>query len=365
MTRLTYYNQNVAVHPDTHHLPGIKKYSLFFKYIYSATIAVVDRTNTIRLPLQTASLFPIPVFRPLTRTFEEICNERALEILARMEKLGSNLYVFWSGGIDSTLLLISLLKQATIVQREKIIILMTEDSIAENPNFYRDHVRGKLNTESANRFPHILGTNHLLTGGEGNDQLFGSDVVARLIQKFGPSSMHIPYNRDMLFAFFNENAQDPDAINFYLNLFEKLRSAAPIPLDSNFDHLWWINFSLKWQSVFMRILSYVPPQLAGNITSEYVHTNYIHFYHTDEFQLWSLNNHDKKIKDEWRTYKWVCKDIIYDYTKDADYRDNKIKRGSLYSVLMQRSPFNFIDDTFCMYDTLRPEEYYNVDNDFI
>jgi hypothetical protein len=60
----------------------------------------------------------------------------------------------------------------------------------------------------------------------------------------------------------------------------------------------------------------------------------------------------------------VCKDIIYDFTKDADYRDNKIKRGSLHSLLVQQKAYSFIDDTFTFYDELDFDEYYDPDNDF-
>ena len=48
-------------------------------------------------------------------------------------------------------------------------------------------------------------------------------------------------------------------------------------------------------------------------------TNYgklVHFFDSTEFQLWSMNNPDKKIKDTLDSYKWIAKDYIYDYTND-------------------------------------------------
>jgi hypothetical protein len=78
-----------------------------------------------------------------------------------------------------------------------------------------------------------------------------------------------------------------------------------------------------------------------------------------------MNNNDMKLKDTWKSYKWPCKDIIYEYTKDADYRDNKTKRGSLHFLLLQRSPYLFIDDTMRMHTEMNVEDYYNPDNDFI
>ena len=102
-----YYNPNILVNQGEH-LPGVRRFSQFFK-IYNPSVVSVDRTGTIRLPFHTKSLFPMPTLRPIRKTFEEICNERAEELLARADMLGLPLNVFYSGGIDSTLLLISLL----------------------------------------------------------------------------------------------------------------------------------------------------------------------------------------------------------------------------------------------------------------
>ena len=40
-------------------------------------------------------------------------------------------------------------------------------------------------------------------------------------------------------------------------------------------------------------------------------------------------NKDKKHKGTWLSYKYELKDFIYKFTKDADYRDNKVKVKSL------------------------------------
>jgi hypothetical protein len=361
---LLYYNPNIATHQENHALPGVERFSKFFQ-IFNPTVVFIDRTDTIKIPIRAKSIFPMPEFRPMQKTFEEICNERAKELLDRSDRLGAEINVFYSGGIDSTLLLISLLKNATPEQKMKITVLMSEESIMENPNFYRDHIRGKLRTASAAMFPYLLGSKQMLIGGEHNDQLFGSDMVGKLITRFDPSIMHQLYNRDNFFKFFNEKIDDPAVTNFYLDLFERLKDAAPVPVSTHFDFLWWINFSLKWQSVFMRMLSYAAPRNVAAIDREYIASRYVHFYGTEDFQLWSMNNMDKKIKDKWNTYKWPCKDIIYDYTGDAEYRDNKIKRGSLYFLLLQQDSYNFIDESMKFYKTLDPAEYYNPDNDFI
>jgi hypothetical protein len=113
------------------------------------------------------------------------------------------------------------------------------------------------------------------------------------------------------------------------------------------------------------MLVFTSARTVAGVDLDYIQNYFDHFYGTDDFQLWSMNNNDMKIKDSWKTYKWPCKDIIYEYTKDADYRDNKTKMGSLYRLLLQRSPFIFVDDSMHMYEDLNIQEYYNPKNDFI
>src|SRR5207244_48154 len=99
------------------------------------------------------------------------------------------------------------------------------------------------------------------------------------------------------------------------------------------DHLWWINFSLKWQLVQLFSVAFAAKRNTAGITSEYLMSHHISFFDTDEFQLWSMNNADKKIKNTWKSYKYTCKDVIYEFTRDKAYRDNKVKRGSRLRLL--------------------------------
>jgi hypothetical protein len=359
-----YYNSIIASHKRNHALAGIEKFSSYFK-IYNLGVVPVDRTGTITFPIKTKSLFPMPAYRTFTKTYEEVCNARAKELLERAEKLDISLYSFWSGGIDSTTVLVSLLKNATASQKDRIVVLMSEASISENPNFYRDHVRGKLRRDSSAVFPYLIGGKHLIVNGEHNDQVFGSDIVASVIGRFGSEVLHRPYDRAIFLTFFTEKIGDPERAEFFVRLFERLKESAPVDIKTNYDLFWWINFAVKWQTVYTRMLSYTAKRNVGNITQDYLDTKYAPFFNTEGFQLWSMNNPDKKIRDEWRTYKWPAKEVIYEYTKDADYRDNKTKRGSLYHLILQQIPFNFIDQNLKFYETCEPELYYEPRNDFV
>ena len=363
MVKLLFYTPKTVIQSGEG-LAGIHTFSYLFK-IYNPRMSIVDRTGTISLPINIQSIFPLPHFRPFKKTYEEICNERARELLRRADEGDTKIYVFWSGGIDSTLALVSLLKNSTAVQRSKIVVLLSEESITEYPYFYREHIRGKLHMEPSAMFPYILGTKHIITSGELNDQVFGSNLSSLPFMKmFGRDIIYKPYQRDKLFQFYNAKTGDPKMTNFYLDLFDRLMNAAPIPIPSYFHYFWWLLFTLEWQGVYMRVLPFTTERNTKNISPHYFENNVAPFYGTEDFQLWSMNNLDKRIKNTWDTFKWPCKDIIYDYTKDVHYRDNKLKKAS-NSVWTQKGAYNFIDTGMQLLHDISPAEYYFPGNSFI
>jgi hypothetical protein len=340
----------------------------YFK-VYGPTTAPVDRSGVLKFPVRMRSMFPLPQQNgSFTKTYEELCNERAQQLLARAERLDTQLYAFWSGGIDSTCLLISLLKNASPSQRERLVVLMSEESIAEYPLFYRKYIRGQLRRESAMLFPYIIGTPVLLVNGECNDQLFGSDIIETAINRFGTDAVCKPYDRNLFASFFTQGIGGEGMGSdtpFYVELFEHLCDNAPVTLSSNYDHFWWINFVLKWQTVYMRMLNYTAERNAHLLTETYLRKYYAPFYNTEGFQLWSMENTDQRLTNGWRSYKWPAKDVIYNFTKDANYRDIKVKRGSLKFLIMSQVSSNFIDDKFGFHNEVAIEDFYAKDNVFV
>src|ERR1041385_110905 len=117
--KFVHYNPNIVASAENQGLPGIPLFQYYFK-IYNSSVVPVDRTNTLKLPVKTHSLFPMPIYRKFDVPFQEICDRRAKELLQRAEEMAVTIYSFWSGGIDSTLALISLIKNASPEQMKNV-----------------------------------------------------------------------------------------------------------------------------------------------------------------------------------------------------------------------------------------------------
>jgi hypothetical protein len=162
-----------------------------------------------------------------------------------------------------------------------------------------------------------------------------------------------------------QSLHDATLANSQLDLLERICDVAPVPIITNIDFTWWYKFVLSWQSMRTRKLTMVSSRNRKLVTPVWIDSMFHQFYMTDEFQLWSMNNMDKRVKDTWESFKWPSKEIIYNFTKDADYRDHKTKWPSLGSVFTQRHTFNFIDEDWRLFDDLDAAEYYEPANDFI
>jgi hypothetical protein len=363
---LFYYANGPLLDESNHHLSGVRRYVDILK-LFDVNFCPVDRTETIRLPVRTAVWAPLPAYRKTTTSYETLCNERAVELMSHAERLELPLYVLYSGGIDSTLVLVSLIKNATPKQLERVIVLLTQESIAEYPKFFDEHIIGKLKIRPASIYPFLLGKRGVFVCGELNDQVMGSELIALLATKLGNDKIHAPYGRDTFVKLWAPAVGgDVAVVHAFLDQFERLKAACPVALETNADFLWWINFALKWQSVIFRIVSYASTHNLPSIDATFMTSHFFGYFGTEGFQLWAMNNLDKKIEGTWESYKFVAKDVIYEFTKDDDYRRYKRKQGSLYWVLRHQRQRPFITDDYVLHPagSLRPEDWYDPRNSF-
>jgi hypothetical protein len=285
-----------------YYLPARKMYDNYWQLVcYNYGANILDRTNTIDFGFKYKTLTQIPEFVTFSESFEQVCDARAISLIALAESRNCNINLMWSGGIDSTVALVSLLRTG---MKSRIRVILSKASIGEYPKFYKDIIQTELPKQHyvVDSPKLLLDSRDINLTGEIGDQIFGSAAIFKAFKK---EKVFDPY-------------QSYVSTEFLSRVSEQIKKC-PIELNTTFDFLWWFNFSMKYQNVQFRL--YPSVQLPfGTIT---------HFFDTDEFQLWSLNNPDKKIKTTIQSYKYIAKDYIYSYHQDDNYRDNKLKVGSL------------------------------------
>jgi hypothetical protein len=144
-----------------------------------------------------------------------------------------------------------------------------------------------------------------------------------------------------------------------LKLFTKLVESAQIDIKNVYQFYWWLTFTLKWQSVYVRILPY-----SLNKDTLKLEENFTTFYHTKEFSLWALNNFTKFSEEPNTMDKEISKQYIFDVNGDKDY-SKKPKIGSLHTLVKNKNIIQTIDDNLNYSNEYPGEKYYNFKNDFL
>jgi hypothetical protein len=364
MKNLYYYN-TYAVREQLK-TPDVIAWDDMYNMIGKA-VNVIDRTSTLIQPMNTA-IHPsckLPTYRISNLSFADCAALRAKQIWDIAIKTNRKIGILWSGGIDSTTVISSFIKNFPLAElKEHIYILTSPEARLENPEFYQKYIFSNFELVSSEYLPWQFEKDDILITGELNDQLFGSDLIKTYLVNNDANIINSKFNKDHLIAYLTTHMKNQRVAELLVNSIIASSQKTGITLDTNTDFFWWFNFCFKWQAVNFRIYALVMPRFLSNVT-ELWHTEHLfHFFQTDEFQLWSMNNPQVRYITDWKKYKQVAKEYIFDLDKNENYLQLKIKRPSLFTLFHQRKVNQGIESDFKLLETIDVCEYYNPNNDF-
>ena len=271
--------------------------------------------------------------KPVDLSFEQCCEQR----VRFLENLNKPTRILWSGGIDSTCALISILKYGTDELKKRTTVLFNIYSLREYQEIFPLIAQNFKMDTSFQSLSNFVKDGIIVTG-ELGDQLFGSDLIFDLVSQQGEASLLESYEKTLPNLFKDRSGEVAGR-----KLFEKYQniiSDCPFEVKTSFDFLWWWNFSQKWQHVkFRYLVSDHWPDI--RLATQNVH----HFYDSVQFQGWSISNHEKKIEKSLSSYKYVVKDLIVNTTKHEFYK-KKLKMGSLGYIWFGKKAHFAIDEDF-------------------
>lgn len=332
--------------------------------IINYNVTFIDRTGNITLPIRTKTPTQLelpPYDSKFTMSYEECCQARVREIINKQNELDVPIKLLYSGGIDSSLILTSFIKELGQKEAEKRVhIVMNMDGIEENPWMWERILR-RSDFKIINSEDHDgdWGFDRILVGGEFNDQLMGSDIYRDIVRWGGDSLLTSAWTQSSIIQYLIPKVGPYHAEQWFY-LMEKIVRRAPIPVITVADWWQWINFTCKWSSVYFRLISCAR---ANTIIDEYYLKNYyFQFYGDYNFQQWSMHNKEDKIKGSWHTYKWKARQLVSDLC-GQEY-NQKMKRGSLWRLIGFKKSAEIIDDSYNFILSIKPEEWYEPNNSF-
>lgn len=316
-------------------------------------------------------------------TFSEVSDLRATDIKKLIEETDRPIMVQWSGGIDSSVSVVSLLKNLSKQQLSRVVICMSGDTALESPNFYNKFIKGNFKIldseailtneykEKYNAYVIVADTGDCIFGAELGNKLYprmkyvSNDNELEFLYK-NVSSADVPYERykNIIISYFNRNlklgasflssqgsvldnpmsslTKDDETFGemFYEKIVKNIKTSN-VPIHSLHDFFWWTIFNGRFIHCGLRPSTIFS---SGNNKKDLITNCVIQWFNSDEYQLWSMknnNNGEKLIGPTQGLYKTAAKKYIYEFDKDEWYLHHKIKIVSSPNIVRRNWRKNF------------------------
>ena len=322
MKQLLYYNINLIKSLDLINkkqenideflAPNHKELYTFFDKHKLNLNSVYDRTGQTPHFLNIKpGLLQIPqIDSSFNKSFRQCVEERTKELV----ELDKPITVVWSGGIDSTLALFSLMQQ--VDDLSQITVYGTYSSILESGSLFDNCIKNsgvkyKFKVSSTRDFDDGDPNSIFVTGFFGN-QLFGpvDDFTTGKV-KTEVSFFHHQFNNEDPLVDYTKCIND-ELHEFLLPSIK----ASPKKIETLRDLRWWLIFNYDWYTA----------EYSTRIATKQQDNQY-HFFNTDDFQKYVLTTKEPFTKDVGKplTHRWVMRELIEEYSGDSYYAWNKPK----------------------------------------
>lgn len=360
MTKLIHSRNNVLIDSNRQ---DVSLWQNITGNLIGTNVVLIDRCDEIILPYNFKNIFPmLSLNHAFNKSYEEVCISRAEQLIKLSKTTNKPIVIMYSGGIDSTLVVIAFMLAAN-GDYTNIQIALSSPSIRENPKFYYDHIRSNFKLLPSEKSLYFLNGDYIVVGGEGNDQLMGSDYYKQLYVSGNIDLLNVPYTESLICdMLINSGMTSASAKQWFYLLDLQIRKTQVCQISTVKDFFWWLNFSFKWQAVYFRMI--VRSNYFELINQQFLDLHYHQFFMTDDFQQWSILNPDKKIGNTWASYKLESKKLILEFTKDREYFDYKTKVGSLQALFRHRTVPDALDENYQLIQNINKEDFYLEDNSF-
>jgi len=292
---------------------------------------VCSRSIQLDTPWQLAqSLSIIPPITHNEHRFDVVLDQITEKFLLQVKQTGRTPHIMWSGGIDSTAILVSLLKMFSKDLTEQLIVVCNQASIDENPYFYKQYIKDKLKTVNTDQFK-VTGENYnkiLLVNGDCAEMIFGSTYPHALARQNCMDIIHGSCHDDALLRR-SINATNTSALEFGLDLVKSSAKHSPVPIETVYDFLWWHYFDFKIVDSLIRAVVPLAEHLTDKQTADFWQNTFQRFFMYPEMQIWSMLTNNTRRETMHIDYKYDAKKYIYNFDHNDFYYNNKQKHPSI------------------------------------
>ena len=279
------------------------------------------------------SMAPLPDHvQSSEKRFDVVIESIAAEFAQLVKKTGRKPYVCWSGGIDSTAILVSVLKTCDQSFLENLTILLGKDIHQENSYFYHHFVKDRLDCQDIDGFRIDSSNYHkiIVVDGEAGNQIMGHAASYKLLY-FNQEDL---LDRDWK-TIKNLTEIYTGSTDFHHELIQQSIKHAPLPITTVYDYFWWLGFNFKFDDVLLRKMLSYAAYLTPEQSKDFWKHGLYRFYAHDLMQQWSMATLDLRRQTCKRTPKYEQKKYIVEFDQNPFWFANKHQEMSMSDVFFK------------------------------
>ena len=281
--------------------------------------------------LVNVSGFSMPDYNPdHNMSWFEVTDQRCLDL--KSTHFDRPWTVLWSGGIDSTVIVASLIKNLDRADFDNITIACTSISIWENPKFYFDYIKPNFKVVNSTDllFTDLENQNTYFIDGFPADQLTGcvGGYIDKLYQNPGLLHTDVIKNKNCAIDYIADRT-DKKFAEWYYHVLVTNADSAGVPITTFHDFVGWSGFNPAWASVKLGFLSHGSWKNLKN-AKHYI-DKFVNWYDSNDYQQWAMNgkNAGEKIGSGAADFKLIAKKYIYSVDNNSYYLKFKTKMASI------------------------------------
>jgi hypothetical protein len=294
--------------------------------------------------------YPVPLMPSSPVSFSDAADSFGATISSYIDQ-GKQIYLMWSGGIDSTVVAVSVLKYLRDNQRDHLHIVLSNASRVEHPVFYHKFLKSLDQIELTDFDPGKLDlVNSIITDGEGGDQIFGSAAINKVFSIY-PDKIYLPWrdNQDFLKQFWYKDSV-PGFYDFLMHIMETTIKHTSVPVITLYDFFWWLNFNFKFESVMYRHTLRLGENVNDKDFEYFSNTTIYRLFATEKMQQWSMGaGAQEKLNQARKTIKWAARKYIYEFDCNEYYFREKRKEFSNSTIADATAKHIAIDKDYKRY----------------
>lgn len=209
-----------------------------------------------------------------------------------LENANKDPILYWSGGLDSTAILVAIEKYGSKNLVKNLHIATTSMSSIENPEIFK-HVVDTYEILSANQPMDTLAKRFIVIHGNGADQLYGTMHINAMVPDSGTKFLSQPHS-------YLDN-------RLLYTKYKDIINLSPTPIVTVYDFLKWFALTQEHGLAMNRLasLDWNDPSFIDDI---------FYFYNTEAFFRYSMmNSHEILPNNEWMRYKEHVRTYIEDF----------------------------------------------------